>query len=57
MELDSRLRGNDVSNYLSLTLKFTLDVGSGPDPKPHPSPLRKQGSGKCPIEDRQAVVH
>jgi len=46
--LDSRLRGNDVSNYLSFTRKFTLDVPSGPGPKPQPSPLRKQGSRKKP---------
>jgi len=44
--LDSRLRGNDVTNWRSFTLKFTLDLPSVTDPKPHPSPLRKQGSKK-----------
>gem|GEM_PF-5396873 len=46
--LDSRWRGNDLSNYMSFTRKFTLDVPSGPDQKPRPSPLRKQGSRKKP---------
>jgi len=40
------LRWNDGSNYISFPRKYILDAPSGPDPKPHPSTLRKQGSRK-----------
>jgi len=46
-----RTSWNDVGKYTSFTRKSTPNAPSLPDPKLHPSPLRKQGSRKDHSED------